>query len=78
MVRDAERISQVESAIDFAPLARRLVCAILLQAIKDARNCETIKEQIAALSWIRSDDAKFYAALVGLEKVWPPQQEELA
>ena len=64
-------------SLDFAPLARRLVCAILLQAIKDARYCNSIREQIDALKWINGDDAKFYAGLVGLEKVWPPQKEEL-
>lgn len=53
---------------------RRLVCAVLVEAIKDSQR-GTMVSRHKARQWICSDDAKWLASLVGFGQLWPPPSE---
>jgi len=55
--------------------ARRLVCAVLLAAIQDAKHGDT-----AARSWIAGDAARDMVGLLNseMDECWPPTAEQLA
>lgn len=72
-----EQIRGVDSCEDDGE--RRLICAILLQAIKDSigMSRETYSEREMALLWLHTEKAHQYAEIVGLGDVWPPSYEML-
>ena len=51
---------------------RRLVAALLLCAVFDANNGD-----VMAAEWIRSNDARRWALLLGID-CWPPTSEQMA
>jgi hypothetical protein len=53
--------------------ARRVICAGLLQALKDAQRGDD-----EARSWIESEHARGMACLIDLDDYWPPTAAQIA